>query len=207
MQGRRCCRAARALATEEGIFTGISGGATLAGALAVAAEAPPGSRILCMLPDTGERWGIIGVGLMPWDRKMYDALTKQDCLYGLLLRGNTSACARVVGSIVDFVFVPEDPEASLKRLCSPSVKIISLTVTEKGYYRTVSGELDVSNALVKEDIDGFGAAGLAQPRYVLTVRERLLLQSARGGGDVSFDRGQQLVEAVELALLTDEAKE
>ena len=93
--------------------------------------------------------------------QMIDALTKQDCLYGLLLRGNTSACARVVGSIVDFVFVPEDPEASLKRLCSPSVKIISLTVTEKGYYRTVSGELDVSNALVKEDIDGFGAAGLA----------------------------------------------
>ena len=128
------------------------------------------------VPDTGERWGIIGVGLMPWDRKMYDALTKQDCLYGLLLRGNTSACARVVGSIVDFVFVPEDPEASLKRLCSPSVKIISLTVTEKGYYRTVSGELDVSNALVKEDIDGFGAAGLAQPKtafgLICTVLQR-----------------------------------
>ena len=82
----------------------------------------------------------------------------------------------VVGSIVDFVFVPEDPEASLKRLCSPSVRIISLTVTEKGYYRTVSGELDVSNALVKEDIDGFGAAGLAQPKtafgLICTVLQR-----------------------------------
>lgn len=46
----------RALATEEGIFVGISAGATLAGALAVAKKAEPGSNILCMLPDTGERY-------------------------------------------------------------------------------------------------------------------------------------------------------
>ncbi|HSO06084.1 MAG TPA: glutaredoxin domain-containing protein, partial [Pelomicrobium sp.] len=39
-----------------GIFTGISGGATLAGALEVARQAPAGSTILCMLPDTGERY-------------------------------------------------------------------------------------------------------------------------------------------------------
>jgi cysteine synthase A len=44
------------LAAKEGIFVGISSGATLAGALAVAAEAPSGSNILAMLPDTGERY-------------------------------------------------------------------------------------------------------------------------------------------------------
>ena len=47
---------ARALAREEGIFTGISGGATLATALQVAGEAAEGSVILAMLPDTGERY-------------------------------------------------------------------------------------------------------------------------------------------------------
>jgi cysteine synthase A len=47
---------ARALATKEGIFCGISSGATFAGALAVAREATPGSVILAMLPDTGERY-------------------------------------------------------------------------------------------------------------------------------------------------------
>ena len=47
---------ARALATEEGIFTGISGGATLATALQVAERAAAGSVILAMLPDTGERY-------------------------------------------------------------------------------------------------------------------------------------------------------
>ena len=44
------------LATKEGIFVGITSGATLAGALKIAAEAPRGSTILAMLPDTGERY-------------------------------------------------------------------------------------------------------------------------------------------------------
>jgi cysteine synthase A len=47
---------ARALAQKEGIFCGISSGATFAAALKVAAEASEGSVILAMLPDTGERY-------------------------------------------------------------------------------------------------------------------------------------------------------
>lgn len=47
---------ARNLAQKEGILTGISGGATLAGALKIAQKAPPGSNILCMLPDSAERY-------------------------------------------------------------------------------------------------------------------------------------------------------
>ncbi|MDX1515907.1 MAG: cysteine synthase A [Woeseiaceae bacterium] len=47
---------ARRLAREEGIFCGISAGATLAGALAVARRAASGANVLCMLPDTGERY-------------------------------------------------------------------------------------------------------------------------------------------------------
>jgi cysteine synthase len=46
----------RKLAQKEGIFTGISGGSTFAAALQVAEKAPAGSVILCMLPDTGERY-------------------------------------------------------------------------------------------------------------------------------------------------------
>ena len=47
---------AKALAQKEGIFTGISGGSTFAAALQIADRAPEGSVILCMLPDTGERY-------------------------------------------------------------------------------------------------------------------------------------------------------
>ncbi|HJR64958.1 MAG TPA: cysteine synthase A [Gemmatimonadaceae bacterium] len=46
----------RQLAQQEGIFVGVSAGATFAGAIQVAADAPKGSGILCMLPDTGERY-------------------------------------------------------------------------------------------------------------------------------------------------------
>ena len=59
----------RQLAQKEGIFVGTSSGATFAGALQVCAEAPAGSVVLCMLPDTGERYlstplfGDIGVDM------------------------------------------------------------------------------------------------------------------------------------------------
>jgi cysteine synthase A len=49
-------RWSRQLAVKEGIFVGISSGGTFAGAVQVAASAPKGSTILCMLPDTGERY-------------------------------------------------------------------------------------------------------------------------------------------------------
>jgi len=54
--GPDAMRCAKALAQQEGIFVGITAGATFAGALKVAEEAAPGSAILCMLPDTGERY-------------------------------------------------------------------------------------------------------------------------------------------------------
>ena len=54
--GEEALRLARELARKEGIFVGISAGATLAAALDVARRAPSGSHVVCMLPDTGERY-------------------------------------------------------------------------------------------------------------------------------------------------------
>ena len=56
VKGDEAIRLSKELAQQEGIFTGISGGATLAGALDVCQSAPKGSTVLCMLPDTGERY-------------------------------------------------------------------------------------------------------------------------------------------------------
>jgi cysteine synthase A len=56
VSGAEALRLARALATEEGILAGISGGATLAGAIEVARALPPDAVVLCMIPDTGERY-------------------------------------------------------------------------------------------------------------------------------------------------------
>jgi cysteine synthase A len=56
IDGGEAMRLARELAVKEGIFCGVSAGATLAGALAVARDAKPGSNIVFMVPDTGERY-------------------------------------------------------------------------------------------------------------------------------------------------------
>ncbi len=56
IDGNEALRYARELARQEGLFVGITSGATFAGALQIAAKAPAGSTILCMLPDTGERY-------------------------------------------------------------------------------------------------------------------------------------------------------
>jgi len=56
IKGDDALKYAKLLATEEGIFCGITAGATFAGALQIAKKAPKGTAILCMLPDTGERY-------------------------------------------------------------------------------------------------------------------------------------------------------
>jgi cysteine synthase A len=54
--GADAMKCSRDLAQKEGIFVGITSGATFAGALEVCKSAAPGSTVLCMLPDTGERY-------------------------------------------------------------------------------------------------------------------------------------------------------
>jgi len=56
VSGAEAMRLSKALASQEGIFVGVSAGATLAGAMEIAKQADKGSTILCMLPDTGERY-------------------------------------------------------------------------------------------------------------------------------------------------------
>jgi mannitol 2-dehydrogenase len=79
-------------------------------------------------------WGICGVGVMPGDRKMADVMAAQDGLYTLVLENpDGTRDARVIGSIVDYRYAPDDPESVIDLLAQPSTRIISLTITEGGY--------------------------------------------------------------------------
>lgn len=100
------------------------------------------------------RWGICGVGLLAHDARMRDALSSQDCLYTLVERQQSGDSARVVGSIAGFLFAPDDREAVLEKMAAPETKIVSLTITEGGYYiRTGTGEFDAAHPDIRHDLE------------------------------------------------------
>jgi len=79
-------------------------------------------------------WGICGVGVMPSDQRMKEALDAQDGLYTLVVKHPDGTYdARVIGAITEYLFAPEDPEAVIEKLAAESTRIVSLTVTEGGY--------------------------------------------------------------------------
>lgn len=79
-------------------------------------------------------WGICGVGLLPGDARMRDALAGQDHLYTLVLKHPDGRHEpTIIGSIHDYLFAPDDPEAVLSLMSEPTTRIVSLTVTEGGY--------------------------------------------------------------------------
>jgi len=79
-------------------------------------------------------WGICGVGVLPGDRRMAEALAAQDHLYTLVVKHDDGRLEpRVIGSIVDYAFAPDDPEAVVERMAAGPVRIVSLTITEGGY--------------------------------------------------------------------------
>jgi mannitol 2-dehydrogenase len=79
-------------------------------------------------------WSICGVGVLPGDAAMRDALRGGGMRYTLVERyPDGSAPARSVASITEYLFAPDDPEAVFEKLADPSVRIVSLTITEGGY--------------------------------------------------------------------------
>lgn len=100
-------------------------------------------------------WGIIGVGVMPGDRRMRDILAAQDHLYTLVVKhGDGHYDARVVGSIINYLFAPDDPEAVIETMADPAIRLVSLTITEGGYnFHPVSGEFDFTNADIQHDLE------------------------------------------------------
>jgi mannitol 2-dehydrogenase len=123
-------------------------------------------------------WGICGIGLQPSNVRMRDALAAQDGLYTLVIRhGDGTWDARVIGSIVEYLFAPDDPEAAIEKMAAPATRIVSLTVTEGGYsLDAVTGEFDASGESIMADLRP-GAA----PRTVFgLVTEALARRRARG---------------------------
>jgi mannitol 2-dehydrogenase len=86
---------------------------------------------------------------------MKQALDAQDGLYTLILKHSDGTWEpRVIGSIVQYLFAPDDPEAVIEKMAAASTRIVSLTITEGGYnISDITGEFDAANPDVVCDLE------------------------------------------------------
>ena len=119
-------------------------------------------------------WGECGMGVLPQDAAMRDALRAQDYLYTVVERSAEVQTARVIGSIVAFAVAPDDREEAIKRLAHQDTQLVSLTVTEGGYFlHEGTGEFLSDHPSIQHDVRepgepittlGFLAAALKRRR-------------------------------------------
>ncbi len=99
-------------------------------------------------------WGIRGVGLMPQDAAARDAASAQEGLYTLVTTAPDGLQhARVIGSLVAYLYGPDDPEAVVEALADPRTRIVSLTITEGGYgVNDATGKFDPQDEATVADL-------------------------------------------------------
>jgi fructuronate reductase len=127
---------------------------------------------------SGGGWMITGVSLRSPD--VAESLNPQDGLYTLLIRDASGVTARVVGSIAKVLVAPADPQAVLDALAAAETRIVSLTITEKGYgLDGRTGGLDRSHPAIAADLASPARPASAIGFIVEALRMRK--QAGRGG--------------------------
>lgn len=100
-------------------------------------------------------YAICGVGLTPFDNVMRDALNSQDGLYTAIERSPTGSIAHILGGINSYLFAPDDREAVIAKMAHPDTRIVSLTITESGYYYNENThQLQTENPDIQADLAG-----------------------------------------------------
>ena len=121
------------------------------------------------------RWGIAGASLRAADTR--DALAPQDGLYTVAVRDTDRTDYRVIGSLKSLHVAPENPAALIRVMAQDSVKIVSLTVTEKGYcHDPATGDLNENHPDIQHDL-----ANPETPRSVLGFLLAALAERKRQG--------------------------
>ncbi|HZH20882.1 MAG TPA: mannitol dehydrogenase family protein [Geodermatophilus sp.] len=126
----------------------------------------------------GQDWAICGVGVLPSDRRMAEVMAAQDCLYTLVVKhADGTLEPRVVGSVVEYLLAPDDPDAVVERMAAETTRIVSLTVTEGGYNTDpVTGRFDATDPGVVHDLQ----PGAAPATAFGLVTEALVRRRDRG---------------------------
>ncbi|HEX2138070.1 MAG TPA: mannitol dehydrogenase family protein [Microvirga sp.] len=97
------------------------------------------------------RWGIVAASLRSPDT--YDALSPQNGLYTLSVRSQEGEALRIIGSILRVIVAPNDPDGLVRAMADPATRIVTLTVTEKGYcHDPATGALNEAHPDVLHDL-------------------------------------------------------
>jgi fructuronate reductase len=119
--------------------------------------------------DSG--WGIVAASLRSPDTR--DALGPQDGLYTVAVRSGEGTALRVIGSVGEVLVAPEHPAALIARMADPAIRIVTLTVTEKGYcHDPASGELDEAHPDIRHDLAAQGLPRSAPGLLVAALAAR-----------------------------------
>ncbi|PXF44083.1 Mannitol 2-dehydrogenase [Gracilariopsis chorda] len=98
-------------------------------------------------------WAIVGAGVRSSEKAHFESLQNQDFLSTVVEQSATSSRATVIGSMVELV-APANYEEILNRLIQRDIRIVSLTVTEGGYFLTDSGDFDIETPEIQQDANG-----------------------------------------------------
>lgn len=100
----------------------------------------------------GHDWAIIGAGVRAPDARMREAMLAQDCLSTIIELDPQGKTARRVGAMIDFLPVEPDNAGLIAAMARPEIRIVSLTVTEGGYYiDPATGLFDTSHPEIAAD--------------------------------------------------------
>ena len=122
-------------------------------------------------------WAIIGAGVRAYDAEMRERLLEQDCLTSLIELDPSGISAEVIGSMTDYLPIEEDNATLILKMTDPSIRIVSLTVTEGGYFiDTNTGTFDTDHEDIRHD-----AANPNQPRTAFGAIVSALRQRRANG--------------------------
>lgn len=95
-------------------------------------------------------WAIVGAGVLPSDAAMREKLAAQDFLTTVVEQDNNKTAARVTAPMIDILPIG-DPAAIIAKLADPEIRIVSLTITEGGYFIDASGTFNPAHPAIAAD--------------------------------------------------------
>lgn len=118
------------------------------------------------------RWGVIGVSMM--SSKARDALRDQDYLYTLTERApNGQSNTRVIGALQDIIVASEEPERVLDVLADPRIKLVTITITQKGYgIDPATGQLDLNHPDIQNSFENLDEPSTVAGYLCLAIEKR-----------------------------------